>query len=381
LPGFPGLDTVVPPEPQEKEHVSFTVDPDSLDKFADLQMHYFEDASALGEFMRDETEMSLHGEGVFSYLLRGHQSIVKMMSDRIELMRRIGLDSVKELGSAADFYRGTDEANAIELEKAYDEVPPHKDDKARKGPPEEANFKHLDAQDKLDITKDPSDIEPKGYAVDNWVRTELDVLSLTANVRKVIESICKVDPIDWVRQWMSGDWEAWAKASLAWGACAKSTEVMGENLWRATAALDEVWDGRAGDAAVAFFEQLRDATYTEVIAYEGLQVRYKLYMELVYENHLILNDVLNTMIDVVIELLLVVPAVFKAPFDDGGTLLQTVLALLGEIGMIYTIVVDACRLFESMGQAFALPEVPETELRKPTTQDESHGYQHPEPSV
>lgn len=363
--------------------MSFKVDTASLEKFADLLMHYYEDAGAIRQFFKKKTEMSLREEGIYRHLVAGHDSNLEMMSDRIDLMRRIGLDSYGEMMGAVNFYDCTEAENEARLDATYDKVAPHKDDKARKGPPEKVNFKHLDAQAELEITKKASDLEPKGYAVDTWLRSGFDMFSLTAQVRTVINLSLGFDPIDWVRSWMWGDWEVWAKASLVWAACAESTKVMGENLWSATAALDEAWDGRAGDAAVAYFEQLRDATFTEAVAYEGLSERYALYMEFVYENQLLLNDLLNTIIDLAIELALVVTtAPASLAGDSTGTTVMAMLAIVSEIGMIYTIVVDACRLFETicLSNPVYLPEVPESELKEPKG-DKGPGYEHPDPDV
>lgn len=356
--------------------MSFDVDTKSLREFADFLEDYGKDADAAHDFVYDETEVGISNGGALELLVGAHADIRTMMQDRMSLMRKVGSGCSLAMGDVAYMYDHADEMgveNLAEADAEYESVTVQDRETSPEDDPY-VGFSYQSAQDLLKITEDSKDIEPMGSEVEQWTRGIFDGTSVTAIFRGAVKEILGLDPFDEVRQVFMGDWAAWARCSIAWGACHRAVSTMASNFSPALAKLPQVWQGNAADGATSYFIKLADATTTEAEAFSALEEGYLVYMEYIWVAYTVCNDILNAMGDLAIDLILLAGtgtiAMFKALWD-----------LWGALGQIITAVMDTCRLFGAVGGLFDLSEVPACALAELTGQGHDNVYDHPHPEV
>ena len=359
--------------------MSFKVDPGALSEFAQLLSAYSLDADTVRSYLRDETDMSFHSEGLLNKIAFGHQAIVKGMADRLHEMEKVGGTSSSNMEITASQYDVSDESAQAKLEKAdksYDPPKPYDD---RKGEPDKATFDYEDVEGQLKLDKKPTDLEPKASDIEEWARDSFDQMSMMSGIRAGLEFICKVDVVDWFRQWWFGDWKAWARCALVFDACGDAVNVMAENLWRAIPALDDAWDGNAAGQAVTYFEKLRDATFTEVDAFKAVYDLYKVMLEAIHVISQVMNDVINTVLEALIMILM-------APVKGGAMLAKVASAPemvlkvwegFGNMQTLVTAAMDIVAMIETVEDASDLEEIPPCELKGLNGKGEDAAYHHP----
>ncbi len=370
--------------------MGFKVDTAALTEFASFVKDFGDDADGVYDFIRAETDMSVHGAGFLDMLLGGHSAVVQTMCDRTFLLGETAAGSAFEVDASAFFYDERDTANAEELDGTYPGVSTSgagpNDDSAK------GSFSYKSAQDELDITKKPGDLEPKAGEVEKWCRTVLDQFSLTAGIREVLKAACGFDPIEWLRSWFTGEWKAWARCALAWEACGDTVKAMSGSLDPGLAKLPEVWEGNAADSALDYFSRLQDATVTEATAFDSLAARYKVYLELIYELHLVADDTLNTVCDIALDVLLLAPSfvldtvnTLLGQESQVGQFLFRICDLMGKLSIAVTAVIDAIRLFETIKSAWELPGFPDSDIPELNNRHGSgmyeHSWEHPDKDV
>ncbi|MGC7097289.1 hypothetical protein ACPZ19_21655 [Amycolatopsis lurida] len=354
--------------------MSFKVDPDALRDFSTFLEDFTTDADEVKEYFEEQCELSVHQTGLLDAIVGGHAGVVEGMSSRTGLMSSTGMACASEVSGAAFLYSDKDAEEA----KALDELDPGAKSKSDGGPSggsSKASFvyEHFIWGD----CKRPEDLEPKASEVEEWARTFLDTFSFTAQVRTVLNYACGFDPLEWLYEWWCGDWRAFAKCSITWGMCGEAVKQMAENFDPALNKLAEVWEGNAADAAADYFARFRDAVFTESEAFFGLEALYKLYMEALYEYHLITNNLINTAVDIVLDVLLMV---------GGGALvgvaaeLMAIFNVVSKIANIVTALIDFLRLLETAYSqrpdipACAIPQLEDRRGGGPS----DHGYDHRE---
>jgi len=99
----------------------------------------------------------------------------------------------------------------------------------------------------------PQTVFPDGLEV--WLGIT-DFVSPSFYLRKGIELVIGVDPVDWIAGQVAGDWEAVSTAGSATTILGTYMETLGHDLASVRADLDGAWDGNAASNAVHYFDQL-----------------------------------------------------------------------------------------------------------------------------
>ncbi|MGW5645232.1 hypothetical protein ACWEV3_32440 [Saccharopolyspora sp. NPDC003752] len=363
--------------------MSFEVDTEALKEFSDFLHDCSRDVHEMFLFCYDEADLGVHKEGFINILMSGHSDVLHAMSERTALLQEVLNLSGGEIGNAAYFYDETDESETAELDASYPEAKTQ-GSQPPVGPTIAGGFAYQSVLDELKTKKDPAELEPKASEVEQWCRKTFDNYSAMAAVRALFKELFEVDPIDWVLECFIGEWKAWAKCALAWEACSVATKGIAENFTPALVKLPEIWEGNAAETAADYFSRLQQAILTESEAFHALGERYKLYMEMVYEVQMTCNDAINTIIDLALDALLLVPSLVVDVVTGGeyGLTLQKIFDIVGNTMTAVTAAFDACRYFETIFAASDLPGCPRCELEKlPGDSPSSHSYEHPDSSV
>jgi hypothetical protein len=360
--------------------VSFSVDPDVLDKYAEFLEDVAGGADSIKTLISTKAQMSTHDEGIISGLCYGHTNIVESMTKRAREMDRIAGGSGREMYRVAEYYREEDESSAAK----FDETLPESDfymgkyegrGSERTTPPPTTKWSEFEKSElKLDPT--PSKAEMIGSELEKDARAGLDSLSLFTWARWALEQLVGFDFIQSIREWWFGEWEAWAKCATVWKTCADETELIAENVHDATNSLRDNWEGKAADAARVYFETFRDGIYTEADAFSALQQLYEVVTEFCFEMHLLFDDIVNTVLDILITILSVgankgIAAAIKAAFEGGWV--KKIWESVNYAGALASIVSDFVKIFATLGDVDELEEVPACEFDNL----EDHRYQHP----
>lgn len=86
-----------------------------------------------------------------------------------------------------------------------------------------------------------------------------DLVSPTAGLSKIFDWAFgeDVNPVELVKKYFAGDWEAYVKCGQAWRNLSAFCEGVSENIKAGNELLDGTWDGNAADAAFVYFDTLR----------------------------------------------------------------------------------------------------------------------------
>ncbi len=86
-----------------------------------------------------------------------------------------------------------------------------------------------------------------------------DLVSPSYWLLLIIEQVCGTNPVEWVTEHFSGDWERMSTASSALEHLADYHEAMAVELRHARETYEAGWTGEAAAAASAYFVRLEDA--------------------------------------------------------------------------------------------------------------------------
>jgi hypothetical protein len=84
-------------------------------------------------------------------------------------------------------------------------------------------------------------------------------ISPSAWINAAIQELTGVDVLEWIAEWLSGEWDAIWKFGDAMGNLAECLQQLGFNIQRGVVDLDLTWDGNASDAAYQYFSSLATA--------------------------------------------------------------------------------------------------------------------------
>jgi hypothetical protein len=85
-----------------------------------------------------------------------------------------------------------------------------------------------------------------------------DLVSPSYWMLTIIEQVCGVNPIEWITENFSGDWEKMSRASSALEHLAEYDELYGAEIDAARDSFEAAWDGEAQVAASAYFASLAE---------------------------------------------------------------------------------------------------------------------------
>lgn len=83
-----------------------------------------------------------------------------------------------------------------------------------------------------------------------------DFISPSFYLRKGIEIVLDVDPVQWLAGEFAGDWQKVAQAATALEQLGEYMYALGHRVEDASSQMDASWDGHAADNAAAYFEKL-----------------------------------------------------------------------------------------------------------------------------
>lgn len=84
-----------------------------------------------------------------------------------------------------------------------------------------------------------------------------DLVSPTSWAAKAVRLVFECDPMETAEKWFAGDWEAYARCAEVWGNLGKFCADLAANIDAGNRELDTTWDGRAADAAYAYFQAMQ----------------------------------------------------------------------------------------------------------------------------
>jgi len=102
----------------------------------------------------------------------------------------------------------------------------------------------------------------------------LNCLSPSAWINTAIAELTGVDVLDWMTDWLSGDWRAIWKFGDAMGHLAECLQQLGINIQCGVIDVDAAWDGNASDAAYQYFSNLAAAISGQQLALDDIRDRY-----------------------------------------------------------------------------------------------------------
>ena len=97
-----------------------------------------------------------------------------------------------------------------------------------------------------------------------------DLISPSAWLLWVIEQVCGVNPVDWVTENFSGDWETMSTASSALEHLGSYHELYAAEVASAQATFEGGWDGEAATAASTYFSALSADVAAQATALRGI---------------------------------------------------------------------------------------------------------------
>ncbi|MDQ0990937.1 hypothetical protein [Streptomyces sp. V3I7] len=85
-----------------------------------------------------------------------------------------------------------------------------------------------------------------------------DLVSPTYWVNEIIKASTGYNPLDKAKEYLAGDWAAYAKCGEVWESLGKMCADISENINAGNRELDATWDGNAADAAFNYFKALAE---------------------------------------------------------------------------------------------------------------------------
>lgn len=355
---------------------SFEVAPDELDRCAELVSRLGNDTRFLRGFIQTSTGLTPltgAGQAVYPVLVALHTLVRTDFLRRTEMLWECLRDSRTELRDAAEWYRGTDTANAAELDAAYPTASRDRltTEDGADLPLIVANFGDVaDPGAPLNAPLDVAKAAPKTHFIESTARGIADNVSPAYWIRKVLNELLGYDPIEYTVEAYAGKWEDWGRSALAWKACAESADAMSRNLGGVDEGLAQTWSGNAADGAMSYFQRLANATNIESVAFGAAHEVYMAITDVVFQSVETANDLVNGLIDTLL----------LAPIEEIAQLpkiAKKVYAIVSEILDVLGRTLQSVNATETAAAASGqLPTVPPTQLQALV-----NGYDHPSPEV
>lgn len=251
---------------------------------------------------------------VYRELAKVHLMHLMRANERLKAMVQVAEDSAENLERAAHYYETTDDKNAAEFDRELAggeerDYPTGGGSEIRKDKPLDVYRKFEDDRDPADVVREyertaPSAEEYYDLREDQLVTKPeqlLNVLSLSAGVRWVVEQVCGVDPLKVIVRYLGGDWQAWYEATCMWEATGAAIRAMGHNAGRREQ-LEWYWHGVAADSAQTYFSRFEEATHAEGDEYyDGYLVPfYREVTTALIETFYTVNSLVDALVDLVI---------------------------------------------------------------------------------
>lgn len=111
------------------------------------------------------------------------------------------------------------------------------------------------------------------------------------------KNVVGVDPVEWLAQKISGDWEALQKAGKAVENLSAYNASFAEEVRSAAAAVDPTWDGNAASSAQTYFAGLSTAIAAQVAALNEIADEINNFANAAYYGAKTLGDGVQSLLD------------------------------------------------------------------------------------
>ncbi|MFC4854622.1 hypothetical protein [Actinophytocola glycyrrhizae] len=260
--------------------MSFVVRPEALDEYAKLVERNGINLSLANVHLAGESRLA-NTEGLWiQHLLDAHtQTVDRMLTSLAQGFRRLGA-SGEELARTAAHYRAVDQTEGANLDATYPASPrppvgaPGAVSTQRPGEqgPTEA-VAGDDIRNPLVHLTEPG--EPSDFSDPMALFNTLgDYLSPTWWINQVLNDTIGVNPMEYVNQLIVGDWKGFARCGTMWAQLARTADDIGDNLDNGLRWLAADWQGKAGDAAVHYFDYAGKAMHSHADVFRVLHEKY-----------------------------------------------------------------------------------------------------------
>jgi uncharacterized protein YukE len=113
-----------------------------------------------------------------------------------------------------------------------------------------------------------------------------------------LKNVVGVDPVEWLAQKISGDWEALQKAGRAVENLAAYNASFSAEIENAAKAVDPNWDGNAAANAQAYFAELATAVAAQVESLNTIADEIKNFANAAYYGAKTIGDGVQTLLDI-----------------------------------------------------------------------------------
>lgn len=174
------------------------------------------------------------------------------------------------------------------------------------------------------------------------VENVLDWVSRSEIVKQVVTHALGWDPYERYAQAFAGDWRAFARAGMAFGAVGRCEYQVAQNMGSGNQALGRTWQGNAADAAFVYFNGLADDVSEFAFALDKLDHAYRELADSAFAASKGIADLLHDLTDDVLTIIIV--------FATGGTVevASKLLHILPEF---------AARFLERLTSAWSIAEL------------------------
>lgn len=233
--------------------MSFQVRPSALDTCAGQLATLSSSFSSAKAYVASHTTISHADAAIFAHVAflndEVRASVADMAVHASDTLRR----SSDELATSARMYRQTDADSAASLDATYRAVgtDPGLDEMWR------SSVGSM-APDPAAALVEPSIDEPIPSLVDTFLSFP-DFVSPSHWLLWVIDKVCGVNPAEWLAEQFTGDWEAMARASSAYGHAAEYVAGAASAIRVDGGQMLVQWSGEAANACARYLAQLADA--------------------------------------------------------------------------------------------------------------------------
>jgi uncharacterized protein YukE len=260
--------------------VRFSVRPEALDDYAKLVERNGINLSLANVHLAGESRLE-NTEGLWiQHLVEAHtQTVDRMLGSLSQGFHQLGA-SADELVRTAAHYHSGDQASAANLDSTYPGSPrppigapgPVITQRPGEEGPTEANAGD-DIRNPLAHLTEPRD--PPDFSDPMALfNTMGDYLSPTWWINQVLNDTIGVNPIEYVNQVVVGDWSGFARCGTMWAQLASAADDIGDNLDNGLRWLAADWQGKAGDAAMHYFDYAGKALRSHADVFRVLHDKY-----------------------------------------------------------------------------------------------------------
>ncbi|MGK5680150.1 WXG100 family type VII secretion target [Actinoplanes sp. URMC 104] len=276
--------------------MTLTVEPGALTGYAQQLGRATDDATAIKRYIDAHAKQVTGGELIQIASGSHHQartSITATMTKLDTILRSSG----PELTAAADYYLGTDRQAAATIDRSFPA------NLRQCATPLEYEFNTIvckpvsfgDPRHVTDRLTAPPEPENPPNALGF-----MDYLSPTSWAMKGFDIVLGFDPVSWIQERFSGDWEAVATMAPVLTNAGAALHDLGLNVQSGATTLYPLWQGNAGDAANDYFTDLATGIAALQAPLQTMATEYHALADAVWSSGEAIGGLIKGMIDAAI---------------------------------------------------------------------------------